>query len=274
MALNQNIRDLADLIAGDLNEGRASRQQVGSKGVAFGWTAGLPVTLLSHIEVAQSASLNVATATVGASATPAKKVAAGTAKPNVATITTADVALPKYAGYAEITLEQSIGYGGILPALVNVLGAQILMALETDAIAALGTAKGGTADGADWVAALTAGQAKVLAAGGVPGIIVVSAADYGSALGDVAKSPGFATDPRSAVGSFLGSALHISPTAPTGTAYVLDPSAVLGFELETGPLALADPYSGSTENKVRVIADLFAAVTVVSPAHVIAVSKK
>lgn len=273
MALSQQVRDIADLIAADLAEGRASRQQVGVKGTAFGWCGGLPVTLLSYVDVIQSTGLNVPVAHVAASGTPAKKVAAGTAKPQVITITTSDVALPKYAGYAELQLEQVVGYSNIMPAVQSVLGAQIMLALEADAMTALGTMKGTTAAGADWVAAITAGQAKVLAAGGVPGVVVISAADYAAAIGDVAKSPGFAADPRSPIGSLLGSALHISPALASGKGYVLDPASVQGIELETGPLILADPYSGSTTNTIRVIADLFATVVACNGAHIVEITK-
>ena len=183
MALNQAVRDMAEKIANDLAEGRPSRTTLGGKGVAFGWTSGLPVTLLSFIDVMQAAGLSVPIARVSASQTPAAKVAAGTAKPLATTITTSDVALPKYAGYSEVQLEQLISYTNIGPAVTNVLGAQILMALESDAMAALAAGKGGTASGATWLAAIAAGQGEILGAGGVPSVIVLSSEDYATAIG-------------------------------------------------------------------------------------------
>jgi len=272
MALNTQITDCAAYITEQLNEGRAARRNVGGEGVAFGWCGGLPVTLLSFIETMQTTGLNVPVATVSKQA-DATKVAEGAAKPLVTQIATKDVALPKYAGYAEVTLEQIVGYANMLPAVVNVLGAQIMLALEADAVAALAASKGSTATGATWVEAVTAGQAKVLGAGGVPGLVVISADDYAAAVGEITAAAGFATDPRSPVGAFMGSALHVSPALAAGKAYVLDPSAMQAIELNTGPLILADPFSESINNKTRIVGDLFAVVTACNANHIVEVSK-
>lgn len=272
MALSTEVRDITAIIAQDLAEGRSTRKALSGGSIAFGWAAGLPLTVASFVETVQAEGLSVAVTLVTASGTPVAAVAAGAAKPSAVTISTSDVPLVKYAGMADATLEQLVSTAGLLPAVQSVLGAGCLLAFEEDAITAIDTGAGQTATGTDWVGAITAGQAKILGAGGVPALAIVSALDYAAVMADLSSQAGFSHDPQSAIGSFMGSALHVSPKAPTGTAYVLDTAAVLSIEHKDSPVLLVDPFSQSSTNKTRIVGDLFAATVVTNETLVCAVT--
>jgi hypothetical protein len=101
---------------------------------------------------------------------------------------------------------------------------------------------------------------------------VVSSLDYGAVMAELGQQSGFSHDPQSAVGSFMGSVLHVSPKAPAGTAYVLDTTAVLCVEHKDSPMLLVDPFSQSSDNKTRIVGDMFAVTVVVNETLVCAVT--
>lgn len=274
MALSAQFKSVVDVLARDMSEGRASRQSLGGGTVAFGWAGGMPVTLASFVATTQSDGLTVPAVHVTLSpTTPPAKVAAGAAKPKGVAITAGTIQLNKYAGYGEVTLEQIVDGVGMQAAVASVLGAGSLLAFEADAMAVLDAATTGTASGATWLAGILAGQAQVVGAGGSPGVLVVSAADYAAVITELGGSAGFVTDPSSPVGSFFGAAVHVSPKLATGKAYVVDPLAVVCVEHKDSPVLISDPYSSSTSNITKVVTDLFAATYVTNPALVVEVTK-
>lgn len=268
MPLSDDVKSIADVIAKDLAAGQGTRQTVGSPTAAYGWIGGLPITLASFVATAKAAALSIPITRVTPSGTPVTEVAAGQPKPAAITITPATVNLVKHSGQATVNLEQTVDGGGMLAAIRSVLGAGSLLSFETNAMAVLAADKGQTATGADWSAAIVAGQAAVIGAGGNPGVAVVSYADYAELITAISGSAGFAQDPASPIGSYLGSVLHISSELATGFAYVLDPQSVMAVEHVQSPLLISDPFSGAGSNTIRLVSDLLAATVVMNPAHV------
>lgn len=273
MALTNEFKTIIDVLARDMSEGRASRQSLGGGTLAFGWTSGMPVTLASFVSTALADGLTVpATHVTLSPTTPPAKVAAGAPKPNAVQITAGSIQIGKFAGYGEITLEQVVDGVGMSAAVASVLGAGSLLAFEADAMAVLGDGAGGSAAGATWLAGILSGQAAVVGSGGSPGVLVVAAADYAAIIGELGGSAGFVTDPSSPVGSFFGAAVHVSPKLAAGRAFVLDPLAVVCVQHKDSPVIISDPYSGSTTNVTKIVADLFAATYVANPALVVEIT--
>lgn len=263
MGLSPAFKDLAAKISQDFNSGSATRANIGTAGVAFGWTSGLPRTIADFVPTVQISGMSMPVGSVTLSAsTPPVAVSAGSPKPSAVDVAVAPVSLAKYAGKGVCTLEGTLDAQGLIPAIASVLGAGCLLAFESAAMGVLGSANGGTASGASWTAALLGGQADVIAAGGSPGLIVVSAADYGAVIEDLGAQAGFAVDPTSAVGSWFGSAIHVSARLGTGSAYVLDPAAVLAIENENSPMITVDPFSLSANNQIQLVADVVAGLAV------------
>lgn len=273
MALSSKFTDITELIAKDLRAGQGtSRQSVGGGGVAFGWSGDnkMPRTLADYVSVAKCAGMSFSSTVVAPSGTPAAPVNPGAPKPAAVTITTATEALIKHAGIGEANLEATLDAAGLAPAIVSVLSAGCLMSFENAAMATLTTDAGGSATGASWIEAITAGQAAVLGAGGAPGLLVVSSQDYGSLLQEIAGGAGFAADPGSPIGAFFGSLIHASPKLAAGTAFVLDPGAVLAVEQENSPIVIVDAVSQANLNKTRIVADLIATTVVTNAQLVVA----
>lgn len=273
MALSNDVKNITEVLARDLSSGSPTRQSVGSKTAAFAWTTGLPLTLADFVSTAKAASLSVPITRVGPSGTPVAIVAEKAVKPTAVTITPATVTLVKHSGVGQFSLEQLLNSDGLAPAVAAVLGAGALLSFEGSAMATLSSDSGNTATGATWVAALLTAQAKVLSGGGRPGLVVLSAADYPAVVTELGGSAGFVTSPDSPVGAFFGSAIHVSPKAVTGTAYVLDAGAVLALEHESSPILVSDPFSLSGTNEIRLVGDLLAGVAVTSPALVVKTTK-
>lgn len=231
------------------------------------------MTVASFVETTTSAGMSFGVTRVAPSGTPATVVAAGLPKPAAVAVSSESIALEKHAGHAKVSIEQVLDTSGLLPAIQSVIGAGCLLSFEARAMGVLAADAGGTASGATWLAALTAGQATVIGAGGSPGLIVLSSADYSAVIGELSASAGFATDARSAVGQFLGSLLHVSPKLATGSAYVLDPGAVIAVQGQDSPLVTVDPFSESINNNVILVSDLFAVLVVANPGLVVEVTK-
>lgn len=264
MGLSPVFTDLSAKIAQDYAAGTATRANLGTAGQAFGWTAGLPRTIADFVPTVAIAGMSMPVGSVKLSAsTPPAAVSPGSPKPSAVDVSVAPVSLAKYAGKGVCTLEGTLDAAGLIPAIASVLGAGCLLAFESAAMAVLAGAVGaGTSDAASWTGALLGGQADVIAAGGSPGLIVVSAADYGAVIEDLGAQAGFTLDPQSAVGSWFGSAIHVSARLGTGSAYVLDPSAVLAIENENSPMITVDPFSLSANNQIQLVADLVAGLAV------------
>jgi hypothetical protein len=275
VALNTVFTDLATKIASDYAAGAATRMNIGTKGVAFGWTGGMPRTIAEYVPTAQVAGMSVPVGQVTLSAsTPPAVVTPGSPKPTSVDLAIAPVALQKFAGKGVCTLEGTLEAAGLIPAITSVLGAGCLLAYEAAAIAALDGVTGGeSATAASWTEAILAGQADVLANGGSPGLIVVSSADFAAIVTDLGAKAGFTLDPKSPVGSFFGSAIHVSPKAAAGKAWVLDPYAVLALENESSPFVTIDPFSLSGNNQIQLVADVIAGLAIVNPKLISEVTK-
>lgn len=260
------ITDLAARLLADVNAGRTARQTIGARAVAFEWTTGLPMILARQVASAVVEGLSFTAVTVAPSGTPAAKVATGGVKPDAVTITSELVTLTKYAGLATCTTERTLDTDALVPALANVLATSALMAFDLDCAAALAADAGLDAGGADWPSAILAGIAAVAGAGGAPGVLVLSPADYAEAV--QSPGPGYAMNPQDGVPSMFGLRIVLSAGVVAGTGYVLDPGAVLAVENSDSPLAIVDPYSGLSTNAVRLAVEWFAQFVVTSPGAV------
>ena len=268
-----SITLLAEKLTTDLRSGLASRASLsGSQAAAFAWTDGLPPSIANYVTTVSVPGMRFDTVVASPSATPAGKVAEGAPKPNSVAFTTTTTPLAKYAGYGTWSLEADLSAEALAAAIYQVITGQSLMALETDVLAAIADGATIAATGASWAEALLSAQAQVLANGGRPGVISVSAADYAALMLENAGAGGFAmfNDPAAGpLGQLLfGSAVHVSPTQIAGTAYVFDPTAVLIGENEASPIVIADPFSQSVNNKIQLVVDLIAAGVVVGPGAV------
>jgi len=275
MGLSQKFTDVTQLIARDLQSGGMSRQSLGGGGTAFGWSTsgGMPRTVADFVTTATADGMTFNVTRVTESGTPAAVVGEGAAKPAATQIASETVALSKFAGLGEASLEANLSAAGLAPAILSVLTAGCLKAFEAEAIATLTADAGDSATGATWTAALTNAQARVIGSGGAPGLTIVSADDYGTLLQEISTGAGFAQAPESAIGSFFGSLLHASSQLASGTAFVCDPGAVLAVEHVSSPVVTVDSASLAHVNKSRIVADLVAAVVVVNAPLVVSVSK-
>lgn len=267
MGLNTQFQAISAVIAQDLQSGTGtSRQSLGGGGTAFGWAAGLPRTLADFVTTKPTDGMSVNVTTVVPSGTPAAIVAAGAVKPNAVTITTASEPLVKHAGYGSANLEQYLDADGLSAAIASVLQAGCLLSFEAAAMGVLDSDSGATATGTSWLQAIHNSQAVVIGNGGSPGVLVVSSADYGAILGEITSGAGFAVAPTdSAIGSYMGSAVHVSPKLATGKVFVLDPGAVLAVESAKSPLVTVDSVSQAKNNITTIVADLLATTIVVNP---------
>lgn len=270
MGLSTQFQEISGVIARDLQSGTGtSRQSLGGGGAAFGWAAGLPRTLADFVTTNQAAGMTVNVTTVIPSGTPPTVVGAGAAKPNAVTIASSAEPLVKHAGYGSANLEQYLDADGLAAAIASVLQAGCLLSFEAAAMGVLDSDSGATATGGTWLATVHNAQATVIGNGGSPGVLVVSSADYGAILGEITGGAGFAVSPSgSAIGSYMGSAVHVSPKLATGKVFVLDPGAVLAVESEKSPLITVDSVSQAKNNITTIVADVLATTIVVNPALV------
>jgi len=260
------VSELSNLLASDLASGKVARQTFGARKVAFEWATGLPMTLARQVASAVVDGLSFGAVRVAPSGTPAAKVAAGAVKPNAVTITSATVALNKYAGLATIQTEQSLDSDGLMSALASVLSTSCLLAFDADCLAALAADSALDATGTTWPSAILGGIGEVASNGSAPGVLVLAAADYATAV--QSPGPGYAMSPLDGVPTLFGLRVVLSASGTAGTGYVLDPAAVLAVENANSPVAVVDPYSGLATNECRLAVEYFAAFVVASPGGV------
>lgn len=259
MALNTALTTVAELIATSLNGGAGSaRQNLGGGGTAFGWTSGMVPTVANYATPATASGMSFPVTRVTESGTPAAKVAAGAAKPDAATVTEADESLSKFAGIGKARLENFLNADSLAGAIARVLGASSLKAFELDAIGKLTAAMGTPVTAADWVGAAAAAQAQVVGRGGTPTVFVISHLDYAAFMLDVLATNAFSQSPESPIGAILGSPIHVSPSAPAGTAFVFDSAGVVCVEHEASPLVIVDTVTLASTNEIRIVGDLVA----------------
>lgn len=266
MALAAAFTDLAAQIQKDYAAGVPTRTNIGTNGQAFGWAAGMPMSVANFISTMQIDGRSVPIGSVTPSGTPVAIIGAGSPKPSAVTVSVAPVTLAKHAGVGVANLEDSMDAQGLIPAIGSVLAAGAVLSFEAAAMTHIDTATTNASSAATWHQSILEAQGDVIANGGSPGLLIVSAADYAAIVSDLAASPGFALDPRSPVGQYFGAAVHVSPKLPTGKAFVLDPAAFVAVESNTGPMILVDPFSQAASNKIQIVVDVFAAVGTVNAA--------
>lgn len=265
--LSTQVTDLADRLSAKLAQGQAARESINNgDAVAFGWAEGLPPITARFVEAVRIDGLSFDYCRVGASATPAAKVAEGGVKPAAVVLTSGTLTLSKYAGLAEFTLEKALSTVALIPALQATIVNQSLVAYDADCVVTLSTDAGETATGASWTEAILNGIAAVASNGQSPTLLVLSPADYASAVQDPGAA--FSQDPAAGIVALFGLVIAVVVGAPTGTGYVMDARAAVAVENSNSPLALLDPYSKADTNTARLVTDLVAGFVVTQPAGV------
>lgn len=265
MPLSNEFKDLAETLAAKQQEGTTARVAVTSA-QAFGWATGTAPTVSRFTESVRVDGLRYDYVRVGATATPAKKVAEGTPKPTAVQLTNGSLTIPKWSGLAEFSLERALSTTALLPALSATIAGQALVAYDVDCIAALIADKGSTATGASWTEAILNGVAEVASAGMNPDLLILAPADYASAVQDPGSA--FSSDPANGIVSLFGLTIGVCVGAATGQSFVMDSRAAIAVENVSSPLVLLDCVSKAELNIARLVADLVAGFIVTQPAGV------
>lgn len=272
MALNTVLTDAAAVMTTQLAGGSGtSKVDLGGGGVAFGWAAGMVPTIANYVTAGSTDGMTYNVTTVSESpTTPAAVVAENAPKPNAAVIQSSTATLKKHAGLAVASLEAFLNAKGLAQAINSVLGNSCLKSFEKDALAALGTAAGTPVTGASWVEAIANAQAAMFSVGGAPTVLVISPADYGGFVADIAGL--LTVSAESPIGQVLGTPVHASVGATAGAAYLVDGAAVLAVQHSASPVAIADTVSMADTNQSRLVVDLIASTFVADPARVIEIT--
>jgi hypothetical protein len=262
------MRDLQAAVSAAATSAPGARISIGP-GVVWG---GLPVRGLfpSLVTQSDSGAISFYVTEVSETSTPATLVAKSAAKPVGAQVATVSKSIPKYAAMANLTLEDFQQAESSIAAVASTLFAQAAVAQDADAVAALNAAAPAAVPAASWVAAISGGQATVAAKGGAPNLLVVPAADWAALATEIASTSGLVTPSGEVLAVILGSRVVISPGAPSGEAYVVDPTACTTVLRDAG--VLVDALSGADTNTIRVVADLFASTFVTRPSGVAAIA--
>lgn len=262
------MRNLQEAVSAAATNG-GSRQAIG-EGITWG---ALPVPTLFPSLVAQQASsaIQFYVTQVSESGTPAATTAARAVKPVGATVATTSKVIAKTSGQALLALEDFEQSEAAIAAVVSTLAAQCAVAQDAAAIAALDAAVAEATPATTWVAAIAGGQAAVAAKGGTPNLVVVPALDWPALATEIATTAGLTTPSSDAILNVLGSRVVISPKAPAGESFVIDPSAVVTVLRDLGILVDAMSHSGT--NEIVVVVDLVASTFVARPSGVVAIAK-
>jgi hypothetical protein len=264
------LTDIAALAVQQLEAGAPARLTFGAKAPAWSWTSGLFSGLSTTVDSAVSASMTFSGVRIIPTVTPAAIVAAGGPKPAAVTIDDVTVTLKKYAGYASGSFESLISTSGLNSALASTLIHQCLAAYELDLVAGIVEDTAClTIDAVPSASTILRAQAAVMAGGGTPSIIALNPADYATlATGGTPATITYTAQVQDSVRYLFGSEVIVTSGLESGTALVMDPSAVLAIQHDASPAVLVDPYSGSTTNAIKVVTDLVAGVIVVRPGGV------
>jgi hypothetical protein len=264
------VNDLGQQLMDELRAGRPTRVSLGAPDLAWAWAAGAPRTFASFVATAQAESMNFGIVKAGPSGTPVAKVAEKGPKPSAITLTAGTVNLAKWSGLCTFSLEQELSTAGLVQAVTTTLVQGSLLAYENDLAAAIVAGKGSTVEGDTWTEGVLKAVGEVVAHGGNPNLIGISAADFAAAI---SGANGLVFNGGDAIPTFLGLAVHMSPGLDAGTAVVLDSQAVLAVEHRDSPVVIVDPYSKSDTNEIRVVADIVAGFAVVAPGSIVTVTK-
>lgn len=273
MAITQGstqINQLSAQLTQQLQAGGAARATLGARDAAFSWAGGgIPRGVHSFVNTASVEGSGFNAVIVAPSATPPGIVAPSAAKPVGVDITTNPHPLLKFAGQGQFQAEQAWYSDVLTAAVVATLVNGSLLALEAHSLSVLaGSAGGSQAGDASWPSAIIGAIGKVAGAGGNPNLLVISPADFAVAVESPSQLTFAGTD---AIPSFLGLALHLSPKATPGTAYVLDSRAVTVAESVASPSVVIDAYSKASTNEVICVADVMAVTVATAPGLIVEV---
>lgn len=272
--MDTTVADLSRRLAESMSTGgRVPVVPSGAPIAAFGWAADGPSTIIGSVQSAGIEGGSISYFRVDRSGVPASVPEGGT-KPTLASVTSGNEALVKYAGLASFPVERAIySSSAIVPIVADTLFSQVLLAADAAAWATLGTDAGITVPAAaTWSAAILAGIGAVVANGGNPDVLIMSATDYAAAVD--APGAGYSMSPEGAKQSLFGLRILISAGGGTasGTAYVADSRALLAVEDAGGPVAVLDTTSGLSTNEIRLAVELFAAFVITLPGSVAKIS--
>lgn len=242
------MRDLGEAIKAGVSAA-GSRQSLGPNPTFGGLTP--PVLLPSLVTQLQSERLSFASVDVSQTGSAAL-VAAGAPKPNAAGVLVVQRTVPKYAGAADLVMEDWLESESVLAAVLGTLFASCVVAQDTAANAALAAATPAATPAADWITAIAGGQAAVVAAGGAPQLVVLPAGSWPALASELAGAAGLSTSSSEAILSVLGSRVVLSPLG--AAAFVLDPKAATTVTRDVG--FMVQPVAST--NTIEVVADLVA----------------
>lgn len=228
------------------------------------WAEYAPFSVSAYATTTVSESRHFTLLEVSPSGTPATHVAEGVEKPIVAEAHQSEVQLQKYAGRAHVSLECLVYTREAERLLADVVLNQVVQAMDTDLVAAMGAKHTPVTTTAKGSAALLEAQAALLGLGAVPTTVAVNPSDYAKLLSQTANGAflNFSSAELGTRGLLFGMALVPSAKVPAGTAYVFDGRGLVVAELAESPMLFVS--SMSTKNEVDIIVDVFAALAVVS----------
>lgn len=256
----------------DLKQALESAANSGGQRISIGpnptfGTRVAPSLLPSLIDQAAAQSLSFSSVDVSKSGS-ADLVAAGTAKPIAAAVSVTPRQIQKIAATATINTEAFWESTDVIASIIATLYASCITAEDRIANLALAAAATDPVPAADWVSAISAGQAAVNAAGGSPNLVVIPAAKWPALASELAASSGLTTPSGDAILSVLGSRIVLSPEG--ASAFVLDPGAAVRAVRDSG--FIVDAASGASSNTVTVVVDLVASTFVQVPPFVAEIS--
>jgi Phage capsid family len=268
----QSVKDIALIAHGQLAAGQPARVVASGKQVAFAWSSGTLAGLTSVVDSAITSQMNFTTNRVHATGTPAAAVTAGSAKPTAFDLVAKSIALKKFSGITTANFESLIDAANLTNAVAMSLVHGAALAWEKDLVATiLADADILKHDAVPGAAGILAAQAMLLENGNQPDILALSPADYASVLGasGTAGTLTVVSNPQEAVQTLFGSQIVVSAGLATGTALLMSKDACLAVEHDQSPAILVDPYSGSSNNTIKVVADVVAGCIVARPNAVV-----
>lgn len=269
------VTNLATRIRDAITAGHGGRLTVNDSETAFSWAPGLPTSLLTYLAPETVEGRRTTVTTAKNSGTPVVPVPEGGQKPNVVSFDSDEVNLVKYPGQAEISVESAQFVRGIEPAITNVIGGQIVRAIEADAVTAMRAAAGVTVTGAaDITAGVLAAIAQLRAGGAAPNAVALSVNDWVAVMQATGAAGylNFSSAEAGPVGTWLGLAPCIVPSLTDGNAVVVDGRSAPVGEPAGGPLCLVDPFTKAGTNKIVITIESWAVAMVTSPGGVATVA--
>ncbi len=269
------ITNLATRIRDAITAGHGGRLVVSESEQAFSWAPGLPTSLLTYLAPQIVDGRRTTVVTASDAATTVGKVAEGAAKSSVVNFDSDEVALSKYPGQATITVESAMFVRNIEPAVANVIGSQIIRAVEADAVTAMQAGAGVAVTGAaDITAGVLSAIAQLRAGGAAPNAVALSVNDWVAVMTATGQAGylNFSNPEAGPVGTWLGLAPCIVPDLADGSAVVVDGRSAPVGEPAGGPLCIVDPFTQANTNKIVITIEAWAVPMVTSPGGVATVA--